>query len=179
MTSALTIVAAVCAVLGAAGSAYFAISIWAAKRFQNRRGAAVDPGFAPPVSIMKSLKGLDPHMYEAFRSHCLQDYGEYELLFGVNSPDEPALELVACLQQEFPQRAVRVIPCPDSLGLNGKVSTLAQMLPHARYEHILINDSDIVAPPDYLRRVMAGFAGERVGMVTSLYRGLAGSTLPS
>ena len=53
------------------------------------------------------------------------------------------------------------------------------MLPHARYEHILINDSDIVAPPDYLRRVMSAFGGTHVGMVTSLYRGLAGSTLPS
>ena len=69
--------------------------------------------------------------------------------------------------------------CPKSLGLNGKVSTLAQMLPEAKYEHILINDSDIVAPPDYLRRVMSGLADERVGMVTSLYRGLAGKTLPS
>ena len=94
-------------------------------------------------------------------------------------PNEPALELVTRLQQEFPQRQIRVVPCPQSLGLNGKVSTLAQMLPEARYEHILINDSDIVAPPDYLRRVMSGLADERVGMVTSLYRGLAGKTLPS
>ncbi len=53
------------------------------------------------------------------------------------------------------------------------------MLPEAKYEHILINDSDIVAPPDYLRRVMSAFTDERVGMVTSLYRGLAGKTLPS
>jgi len=72
-----------------------------------------------------------------------------------------------------------VVPCPDSLGLNGKVSTLAQVLPHAQYEHILINDSDIVAGPDYLRRVMREFAGEHVGMVTTLYRGLPGKTLPS
>jgi ceramide glucosyltransferase len=63
--------------------------------------------------------------------------------------------------------------------MNGKVSTLAQMVPDARYEHILINDSDIVAPPDYLRRVMSHFANERVGMVTTLYRGLAGRTIPS
>ncbi len=179
MHLALTVIAAVCAVLALGGAAYFGLCIWAAARFRRNSSAAVRADFASPVSLMKSLKGLDPHMYDAFRSHCLQDYGEYELLFGVDSPDEPALELVARLQQEFPQRAVRVIPCPKSLGLNGKVSTLAQMLPHARYEHILINDSDIVAAPDYLRRVMACFAGERVGMVTSLYRGLAGSTLPS
>ena len=91
---------------------------------------------------------------------------EYELLFGVSDPNEPALELVKRLQQEFPNRQIRAIQCPKSLGLNGKVSTLAQVLPQAKYEHILINDSDIVAPPDYLRRVMYGFADERVGMVT-------------
>jgi ceramide glucosyltransferase len=135
--------------------------------------------YEPPVSVLKSLKGLDPHMYAAFRSHCLFDYAEYELLFGVCDPNEPALDLVKRLQQEFPQRRIRVIQCPQSLGLNGKVSTLAQMLPQAKYEHLLINDSDIVAPQDYLRCVMSAFAGERMGMVTTLYRGLAGKTIPS
>jgi len=173
----LTVIAAVCALLALAGAAYFGLCVWAARRFV-RKGRTVGD-FAPPVSLLKSLKGLDPLMYAAFRSHCLQDYPEYELMFGVSDPDDPALELVLRLQQEFPRRAVRVVPCPDSLGLNGKISALAQVLPHARYEHILINDSDIVAGPDYLRRVMREFAGENIGMVTTLYRGLAGKSLPS
>ena len=174
-----TIVGAVCALLALAGAAYFALCVSAAGRFrrQTRHSAQLD--FEPPVSILKSLKGLDPHMYEAFRSHCRFDYQEYELLFGASDPDEPALALVKRLQQDFPLRTIRVVPCPRNLGMNGKVSTLAQMLPKARYEHILINDSDIVAPPDYLRRVMRLIADERVGMVTSLYRGLAGKTLMS
>ena len=171
--------AAWCALLALGGGAYFALCIWAAARFRRERRPAARVDFEPPVSILKSLKGLDPQMYAAFRSHCLLDYKQYELLFGASDLNEPALELVKRLQQEFPQRTIRVIHCPRSLGLNGKVSTLAQMLPQSRYEHILINDSDIVAPPDYLRRVMSGSAGERVGMVTSLYRGLAGTTLPS
>jgi ceramide glucosyltransferase len=179
MHLALTMIAAVCALLALAGAAYFGLCVWAARRFKRKSGTAVHSDFAPPVSLLKSLKGLDPHMYAAFRSHCLQDYAEYELLFGVSDPNDPALELVARLQQEFPQRAVRTVACPTSLGLNGKVSTLAQLLPQARYEHILINDSDIVAGPDYLRRVMREFAGENVGMVTTLYRGLAGKSLPS
>ena len=175
----LTVIAAVCALLALAGAAYFGLCVWAASRFRRGSHAPVHADSGPPVSLLKSLKGLDPHMYDAFRSHCLQDYREYELLFGVCDPNEPALELVGRLQREFPARAIRVVQCPTSLGLNGKVSTLAQMLPHARYEHILINDSDIVAPPDYLRRVMSEFAGDNVGMVTSLYRGLSGKTLPS
>ena len=170
--------AAVCALLALAGAAYFALCVWAAGRFRREGRTRVRVDYEPPVSLMKSLKGLDPHMYAAFRSHCLFDYAEYELLFGVSDPNEPALELVKRLQQEFPQRKIRVIQCPQSLGLNGKVSTLAQMLPQAKYEHILINDSDIVAPRGYLRRVMSAFAGDHVGMVTSLYRGLAGDAIP-
>ncbi len=179
MHSALTVIVAFCSLLALAGSAYFGLCIWAARRFRDKCRTTVRADFAPPVSLLKSLKGLDPHMYAAFRSHCLQEYGEYELLFGVSNPNDPALKLVERLQQEFPQRAVHVVPCPMTLGLNGKVSTLAQLLPEARYEYILINDSDIVAGPDYLRRVMSAFAGEQVGMVTTLYRGLAGRTLPS
>src|ERR1035438_1862406 len=174
MHLAFTVIAAVCALLALAGAAYFGLCVWAARRFKRESETVVGSDFAPPVSLLKSLKGLDPHMYAAFRSHCLQDYGEYELLFGVSDPKDPALELVARLQQEFPQRAVRVVSCPTSLGLNGKVSTLAQLLPSAQYEHILINDSDIVAGHDYLSRVMSEFAGENVGMVTTLHRGLGG-----
>lgn len=179
MHLALKVIAAVCALLAVGGAGYFGLCIGAALRFRRGSRMAAPADFAPPVSLLKSLKGLDPHMYAAFRSHCVQDYGEYELLLGVSDPNDPALALVARLQKEFPQRQVRVVPCPKSLGLNGKVSALAQTLPHAQYEHILINDSDIVVPPDYLRCVMREFAGERVGMVTTLYRGLAGKTLPS
>ena len=173
------VIAAGCALLALAGGAYFVLCVWAAGRFRREQSSVGRIDFEPPVSLLKSLKGLDPHMYAAFRSHCLFDYAEYELLFGIRDPQEPALELVKRLQQEFPHRQIRVIQCPQSLGLNGKVSTLAQMLPQAKYDHILINDSDIVAPRDYLRRVMRAFADERVGMVTSLYRGLAGKTLHS
>ena len=153
--------------------------IWAAKRWQRERSRKREHAFTPPVSILRSLKGLDPHMYLAFRSHCLLDYDEYEVLFGVSDPDDPALELVKKLQEEFPLRQLRVVHCPEVLGLNGKVSNLAQMLPQARYEHIVINDSDIVVPRDYLRSVMAPLAQPDVGMVTTLYRGIAGKTLGS
>jgi len=174
-----TIVAAWCALLALAGAFYFGLCVWAAQRFRRQDSGAVHGDFAPPVSVLKSLKGLDPKMYAAFRSHCVLDYPEYELLFGVSDLQEPALQLVKRLQQEFPQRQIRVIHCPRSLGMNGKVSTLTQMVPDAKYEHILINDSDIVAPGDYLRRVMRNFGGTGAGMVTSLYRGLAGNTIPS
>src|SRR5450755_4887909 len=104
MHSVFTVIAAASALLALAGAAYFGLCVWAARRFRRQSRASVLADYAPPVSLLKSLKGLDPHMYAAFRSHCLQDYGEFELLFGVSDPNDPALELVARLQQEFPQR---------------------------------------------------------------------------
>src|SRR5271167_333374 len=179
MPSILNVVAALCALLAVAGTVYFAMCIRAARQFRRELSQPAHTQFLPPVSILRSLKGLDPHMYMAFRSHCLLDYGEYEVLFGASDADDPALELVERLQEEFPLLRLRVVHCPKVLGLNGKVSNLAQMLPQARYEHIVINDSDIVVPRDYLRRVMAPLAQSEVGMVTTLYRGIARATLGS
>ncbi len=168
--------AALCALLAAAGAAYYALCAWAGLRFLGRQ-FTVPRASPPPVSIMKSLKGVDPHMWAAFRSHCLLEYPEYEVLFGVSDLSDPAVALVNEVQREFPSAKLRVIHCPQALGANGKVSNLAQMLPQAQYEHVLINDSDILVEPDFLRRVMGGFVDSQVGMVTTLYRAAAGASL--
>src|SRR6266567_6406739 len=168
-------------VLAVAGMGYFLAALLAAGVFLFQRRAPLSP-FAPGVTILKSLKGLDPGMMDAFRSHCRQDYaGEYELLFGISSKGDPAAAAVTELQAEFPDRSIRLIECPQRLGANGKVSTLMQLVPHARHEFLLINDSDITVSPRYLERVMALHApgAHRVGLVTALYRGRPHGTLPS
>ena len=169
-------------VLVAASMVYCLLVIVAAWSFRlYRQGYAKLPAFAPPVSILKPVKGFDPGMYEAFRSHCLQQYaGEYELIFGASSEDDPAVAAVHRLIAEFPQRQIRLVTCPERLGTNGKVSNLIQMLADsqsgARHEYLIINDSDIRVSPRYLERVMRPFAApakKPVGMVTALYRGHA------
>jgi len=133
----------------------------------------------PPVSILKPLKGLDPQMWEAFCSHCEQDYPEFELIFGVSDPNDPAIALVLRLQEKYPRRKIDLLVCPRDLGNNRKLGTLAQMLPSARHEVLLLNDSDIRVPPDYLRRVIAPLAESTVGLVTCLYRGIPRPTVGS
>jgi len=133
----------------------------------------------PPVSILKPLKGIDPHLWEAFCSHCEQEYPEYELIFGVSDPLDPATELVRKLRDQYPHRRIEFLVCERDLGTNRKLSTLAQMLPAARHEMLLVNDSDIRVAPDYLRRVIRPLADPAVGMVTCLYRGVAAPTLGS
>ena len=179
MLSLREMTAAVAGLGGVAGCGYYALCLWSARDFLRSVKRQKSAPFTPPVSILKPLKGTDPEIYESFRSHCLQDYPEYELIFGVSDPDDPAVELVRRLQQEFPQRPIQLVVCPKVLGTNMKVSNLVQMLPYAHFDHLIINDSDIKVAGDYLRRVIGPFADDRVGMVTCLYRGIAGSTLGS
>jgi ceramide glucosyltransferase len=173
---------ALTALLTLASLGYSALALWSARAFLRRRRAP--RGYAPDVSVLKPLRGIDPGMYEAFASQCQQHYdGNFELLFGVCTLNDPAAPLVQRLQAEYPHIAIRLIECPQSLGPNGKISVVAQLLPHARYDYLLVNDSDIRVGPNYLAHVLAPFApvtGARpVGMVTALYRGLAHGTLGS
>jgi ceramide glucosyltransferase len=163
--------------------AYYAAGLWSAARFlrdsRPDRNVSAPEDF-PPVTILKPLKGTDPEMYECFRSHCLQSYaGGYEIIFGVSDPDDPAIELVERLRAEFERAEIRLVHCARNLGSNTKVSNLAQMLPHARHEHIIVNDSDVRVPADYLRRVVAPMADSGIGLVTCPYRGVANATLGS
>ena len=171
-------------------SIYYLLCLWSAAAFLREREAGGDPFNSisgqvrptpdlPPVSILKPLKGADPEMYDSFRSHCLQDYPEYEIVFGVSDPNDPAIETVKQLQREFPGRRIMLVICPKILGANVKVSNLVQMLTEARHDYLIVNDSDIRVPHDYLRRVTAPLADSLVGMVTCLYRGIAGATLGS
>jgi ceramide glucosyltransferase len=167
----------VAAVAAAGGIGYYVLSLYAAHDFAQARKTAAQ--FAPGVSILKPLRGADPEMYAAFRSHCLQDYPEYELLFGVSDLNDPAAGLVRKLQGEFPQRTIDLVLCDRLLGPNGKVSNLTYLVKQARFDQLIVNDSDIAVSPDYLRRVLAPLADCQVGMVTCLYRGIAGKTLGS
>src|ERR1700736_5457651 len=168
-----TVVQVVTALLTLAGLAYLLLALWGARDFVHYwRGRKLDGGFAPDVSILKPVKGVDPQMYAGLVSHCRQMYaGSFEIIFGVSSLDDPAVGEIERLRAEFPECAIRLVECRERLGTSGKVSNLVQMLREARFDHVLINDSDICVSPLYLSRVMECFADGKVGMVTAPYFG--------
>src|SRR5260370_14213051 len=95
-----------CAIIGtASGIGYYFLCLWGARAFAREANAPL-PDFTPPVSILKPLRGTDPGIYESFRSHCLQDYPDYEIIFGISEPDDPAVPLVEQLKLESPQRKI-------------------------------------------------------------------------
>ena len=179
-----TIIEVTSALVAVASLAYYGLCLFSAANFLRERRAMGGGGARPtqsqqPVSILKPLRGTDPEMYESLRSHCLQDFPEYEIIFGVSEPDDPAIPLIERLKLEFPGCPIRLMVCAKSLGANVKVSNLAQMLLEAKHEIILVNDSDIRVQTDYLQRVTAPLADAQVGLVTCLYRGVPARTLGS
>src|SRR5208337_4813749 len=110
-----------------ASIAYYAVCLWSGAAFLKEKKSAREGALRLrsgqarataefPVSILKPLKGTDPEMYESFRSHCLQDYPEYEVIFGINDPADPAVELVERLKREFPTRRIQLLVSPKVLG---------------------------------------------------------------
>jgi ceramide glucosyltransferase len=114
------------------------------------------------ATILKAVRGLDPGFRAAIESHT-KLHGEYELLCGVRSMDDPAVAVL----REFPQ--VRVIEC-HTVTPNQKVGVLMDLAREAKHSILIVNDADIRVEPDYLARVTAPLADARVGLVTCLYR---------
>jgi ceramide glucosyltransferase len=176
-----TAIEVITALLTLAGLAYLVLALWGARSFAHywQRKKPGD-GFAPDVTILKPVKGVDPRMYAGLASHCRQQYaGSFEIVFGVSSLDDPAVGEIERLRTEFPDCAIRLVECRERLGTSGKVSNLVQMLREARYEHVLINDSDIFVSPRYLTRVMECFVDPNVGMVTAPYIGRTAEARPA
>ena len=152
-----------------AATAYWLLVIVAAMRWRRSESNAPPPAPESPVSILKPVRGRDPHFYDAIRSHAVQDYPHYEILFGIADPQDPAAEDIRRLIAEFPQRDIRLIVTSTKLP-NGKVGVLADLAAQARHPLLLINDSDIRVAPDYLRQVTAVLRQPETGLVTCLYR---------
>jgi ceramide glucosyltransferase len=140
-----------------------------------RRLALRDPvaRVLPPVSILKPVRGLDPKFYEGILSHARLDYPEFEILFGVSDPDDPAIAEIRRLEAEFPSVPIRLV-VSSRRWPNAKVGVLADLAAEARHPVLVVNDSDIRVEPGYLRRVVAPLEDPTAGMVTCLYRGSAG-----
>ncbi|MCS6952992.1 MAG: bacteriohopanetetrol glucosamine biosynthesis glycosyltransferase HpnI [Bryobacterales bacterium] len=176
MSSGLTALEWLCSVPVAAGSLFWLLSLGTLARFR-RRPIAPLPAEWPPVTLIKLVCGLEKNLRDTLRSACLQNYPVYQVIFSVRSPEDPALPLLEEIQAEFGAERVTLAVENLHLGPNGKVNNLAGALPHARYEVLVLSDSDVLLPPDYLRAMVAPLLDPGVGYVSSLYRAASAETL--
>jgi ceramide glucosyltransferase len=132
---------------------------------------------APPVTVLKPLHRAEPDLAQRLAALCRQDYtGPVQIVCGAQGDLAPATAAVRAVNADFPD-AVELVAEQRRHGTNGKVSNLANMLPRARYDTIVLSDSDIVVERDYLRRVVGLLAEPDVGAVTCLYYGIGGAGL--
>lgn len=160
-------------VLAAAPLAYYVVAIVAAQRFfRGERGRRL-PKFAPPVSLLKPVHGVDFASQINFESFCSQNYPEYEILFCVNHMDDPAVPLIRQAIRDFPQIPIRILSDAPKLGSNQKVNNLILLASEAKHEIIVQSDGDVRVSPDYLKNVVAELSDPTVGVVSCFYRGVA------
>lgn len=137
------------------------LTLWqwlAGRRFPLHRRAG-NTAFAPGLTLLKPLKGADPHTATCLRSWLAQNYpGRVQVLFGVADAADPVCDLVRALLREFPNRDARLVICPERRGANAKVSKLAQLQPRAVHDLVVVSDADVLAPPDLLSQLVIPFA---------------------
>jgi len=141
-----------------------ALAVW---RFRRAPAAAAR---RPPVTLLKPLCGAEPGLYEHLRAFCQQDYPEYQIIFGVRDPSDPARSVAQRLAAEFPSLPIDIVVNPQQHGNNHKISNLINMLERARHELLVMADSDAFVGPDYLATVTAPLLDPKVGLVTCTYR---------
>jgi ceramide glucosyltransferase len=129
----------------------------------------------PPVSVLKPLYGTEPLTELALESFFLIEYPVFQLVFGVQNPADPVLDIVSMLRDRYPERDVAVVINPALHGSNRKVSNLINMLAAASHETLVMSDADIHVPPYFLDRVVTCLNAPNVGLVTTLYTALPGT----
>ena len=132
-----------------------------------------EPDSWPGVTVLKPLHGAEPGLEVALASLLTQDYpGPLQVVFGVQSPTDPAQAVVGTLRRAHPTADVALTVDATDHGANRKISNLINMVARAKHEVLIVADSDIVVAPGYLRGVVAALGAPQVGVVTCPYRGL-------
>lgn len=153
-----------------AGILYLCIAIRCLRALRHRPPPS--EAFAPPVTILKPICGIEPELYENLLSFCEQRYPQFHVVFGVQSPNDPAIAIIERVIENAPQ-----CDCTLTIGsavpyANPKIANLHSLVASARHDLLVIADSDMRVDSSYLSRVVAPFERDRVGAATALYCGV-------
>ena len=124
----------------------------------------------PPVTVLKPVHGLEKNLRENLRSTCIQEYPGFQVVFSVQELDDPAIPLLREMEKEFGPERVAVAIENYRLGTNGKINNLMGGLLKAKYDILVISDSDVRLKPDYLKTIVAPLADPDIGCVCTLYK---------
>jgi len=166
-------------ILGLVGYGFqiFAVRSYISVSLLNSGEGDALPRFFPPVSILKPLKGLDDNLFDNLDSFCVQDYPEYEIIFSLQDHNDPACKVAGKIKEKYPDRNISIIVERCAAGLNPKVNNLMPAYRAAKYQHILISDSNVLVDRNYLREIVKPMSEKGVGLVSNLIKGVGGRSL--
>jgi ceramide glucosyltransferase len=151
---------------------------WAvACRFPLHRRSLAPPS-SKGVTVLKPLRGCDDETKRCLKSWMTQQYaGPVQILFGVASLDDPTCTIVSELMSEHPNCKAELIICDQTMGTNGKVSSLAQLEPAIAHDLVIVSDADVFVPLEFLTNIVPMFEDATVGLINCFYRLANPSTL--
>src|SRR3977135_2856066 len=151
--------------MAAAPFIYYVLVLYSSWLFfrSSKEHPAKEFDFAPPISNLKPVRGLDPEAYENYASFCRQDYPNYELIFCVGDRNDPAVPVLQKLMRDFSERRVSLLFGSGRSAINDKVAKLVRMVNEAENEFLVISDSDVRVEPNYLRTVVAPLRDPKIG----------------
>jgi len=156
-------------------SVYLGLVLAAVAKFRTESKKLLNPPASdaslPEVSVIKPVHGLEPQLRENIESFFRQEYPHYEILFGADTADDAALEIVREVSQRYPQVQSRVIVHGESPWPNPQTYSLHCLSKQAKYGVIVATDSDVEVAPNYLREIVTPLLKPGIAMTTCLYRG--------
>lgn len=166
----LWLLALTCAALACVGVVQVIVGLVLVRRFADAAKPAPAPSFEP-VTVLKPLFGAEPLLEEALASFCQQDHAPLQIVFGVRDADDLAIAVARRVMARFPDRDIALVVDPTPHGRNRKVANLINMAQHARYDVLLISDSDVHVASDTISRLLDALDQPGVGLVTAPYGG--------
>ncbi|ESX93093.1 ceramide glucosyltransferase [Mesorhizobium sp. LNJC405B00] len=129
----------------------------ASSKLQARRLIPPPSGEQPPVSIVVPSRGVEPFTQETLQRAFSLDWPRYELIFCVAHADDPVVKLINRAIVLFPNVPARLLIGDDRVSSNPKLNNCVKGWEAARYHWVILADSNVLMPRDYVQHLMAAW----------------------
>lgn len=129
---------------------------------RTRRSA---PPFRPHLTLIRPVKGLDPHDRETLESSFFQDYPDYEIMFCAEHDDDPACTAIRRMIAAHPEVPARLLIGTSQLSANPKLNNVEKGVRAAQGDWFVLTDANLLLAPDYLSTLTDSWEGD-TGLVS-------------
>lgn len=131
-----------------------------ARKCKKRSRTLPVPTHAPPVSIIRPLRGIEQFSEETLNASFVLDYPTYELVFCVQSASDPIIERLDTISRKYPQIDCVLLLGDDVISANPKLNNCVKGWEKVKYDYVILADSNALMPPDYVQTMLAAFKHE-------------------